>query len=208
TIGETHHTKLIVSLPIYNFVGYGLNLVQLVILLVTTGLLGALLVSLSHAATSLPLTKLLKKERAIPFLLFLLSYILPWSIEDGYYFSYIGQQYSSRAYAPAINLEYITTNPGITILNFRFDWYMLVFQLLLFWIPASFMLMQIVYTKPHSMNLGALLPSVIPAAFGLLVILIPTSNSPSVGAYIALIAFIIVILQVIYKSKFAENRYT
>jgi len=212
-IGLTNHLELTITFPIFLVFGYGLDLVQLLILVIIIGLVVISIISLRHAMSPIPLRALVTNRRTLSLSLLLASYILPWQSSFGFSFTYIGQNPTVRSYTPALGLEYVTHIPGITLVHLIPDISTLLWIIMIFWIPFFFILKQVLFDESLDLNLKTLLPPAIPGILGFiggigLMFFGPYNQNAEIGAHLAFLAFVVIVLEVLflrYKSYKTER---
>lgn len=210
TIGM-NNIWLHVTFPIFNFFGIGLDAIQLFIFLILTGLLIALLISLSRTAASLPLSKALKKARSPSIILFVVGYLIPWVIYLRPLFTYAGRMLYVRTICIPTGFETNSYLHGVTFIQytstaFGLLWNMSV-QIVFFWLPLFYMIHQSLYDVPLRIDLRTLLPPAIPGVFGFLVLINPGTDAyVGPGAVLSLMAFMIIALHVTHKWWFERKK--
>ncbi len=205
---DTHHLRLTINLPLINFFGYALDIVQLLVVVVIIGVVIASIISLRHATTPLPLRNVTRNRRTLSFILLILSYFLPWVSYGSIMNTYIGQLIQVQTFSPASGLNTVRYLPGISFVYFTPNLFSFIWQFLLFWLPVLYILKQIMDDAPIRLNMKNILPPTVPGIFGLTVYLIPGSGDAEFGSLLAFVAFMVIVIEAVARRYKLYERFS
>jgi hypothetical protein len=214
-IDGTHHLKLNARFPYHSVFGVALDTVQLFLLLLVVGLLIAAFISLKHSLYPIPITHWLRRERFIPTVLMLLSYVLPWASRKEAVASNQGPTTVWWTTYLASGLETMKAGSGdsivyvIGIQNRRISsvldyWdaqgiFPAIF--FVFWIPMLIMVYQYFYDSSIRPDASTIVPYAIPGMAALLAPIIYDRTVLLLGFVPAILAFLFVATRAFTRTK-------
>ncbi|MFX1368977.1 MAG: hypothetical protein ACFFAY_10290, partial [Promethearchaeota archaeon] len=216
----SNHLSLNAHFPFHSVFGIAFDIVQLFLILLTISLLVAMYVSLRRSLHPLPLTSWIRRERFLPTLLLVLSYILPWTSTKVVMSSSKGPLTVWKSLFLPIGVEATTAGQGDMVLTLfgieyaqRMEslsdiWNAAGFfpiVLLLFWLPMVIVLYQYIHDKPMKFNLWTILPVATPALVGIIVVFTATSGQILLGFAPAFLSLIVVFLLGITRTDKWNN---
>jgi hypothetical protein len=211
----THHLKLNSRFPYHSVFGVALDTVQLFLLLLVVGLLIAAFISLKRSLYPIPITHWLRRERFIPTVLMLLSYVLPWASRKEAVASNQGPTTVWWTTYLASGLETMKTGSGDSIVYVIGIQYRRIDSVLdywdaqgifpiiffVFWIPALIMTYQYLYDSPIRPDESTIVPYAIPGMAALLAPLIYDCTVLLLGFVPAILAFLFVATRAFTQTK-------